>query len=112
MFVSRAFDLNFTERTESVNINQADFSVFGVTLQGTRMGKLEDPTQESIYEKIVVKLRMRDGTIKDLNGFTMTGRKEKFTSSYMVLSDDSERIFLNVDEIESIIINGEETSIN
>lgn len=105
-------DLNFKEGNESVNIKRADFSVFGVTLQGTRMGKLEDRTQDSIYEKMVVKLRMKDGTIIDLNGFTMTGRKEKFTSSYMVLSDDSERIFLNVDEIESIIINGEETSIN
>lgn len=104
-------DLYFEDSGESVNINQADISVLGVTLQGTRAGKREKPSQYAIYSKTTVQLQMKDGQMINLRSDTMMGDKDKFIASYIVVDDRDEKSFIEVEQIESIFINDQEIEI-
>lgn len=100
-------DLTLREGGEEITIKQADFSIFGVTLQGTRKGRLEDPTQDSIYHKTKVKLGMKDGSEMEL-AMEMIGHKNQFVANYRPWNDRDEKVFVDVEQIEKLIINDEE----
>lgn len=100
-------NLTFREGGEEITIKQADFSIFGVTLQGTRKGRLEDSTQDSIYDKTRVKLGMKNGSEIELV-MEMMGDKNQFVANYRPWNDGDEKVFVDVKEIEKLIINDEE----
>ena len=106
-------DLTFTEGGETIHIEQVDCSVFGVTMQGTRSGKLENPKQDSIYEKLQVAIQMQDGTIIPLEGSGMRGDKHTFIANYIRIDEQHNKKFiLNIDQVEAIMINDQVVAAN
>lgn len=96
--------LDFTEGSESVTVEEVNCSVFGITIQGTKRGQLEDHTKDSIHDKMKLALRMKDDSVVELECFSMNAGAGRFISSY----ENRDRVFLNTEEIEAVIINGEE----
>lgn len=94
-----------------IKIKQADLSIFGLTLQGIRGGKPDGLANVSIYEQIKVVVNMKDGTQLKLKSDEMMGDGDKFISSYSIRDDKGERRFIEMDKVESLILNGKEIPI-
>lgn len=104
-------NMDMEEEGVCIKINQADLSIFGLTLQGTRWGKPDGLANVSIYEKIKAVVKMKDGTQVELKPDGMMGDKDKFISSYASRDDNGERYFIEMDKVESLILNGIEIDI-
>ena len=103
--------MDMEEEGVCIQINEADLSIFGLTLQGTRSGKPDDLGINSIYDKIKVVMKMKDGTQVELKPDRTSINKDKFISSYSSRDDKGERQFIEMDKVESLILNGKEIPI-
>lgn len=104
-------NIDMEEEGVCIKINQADLSLFGVTLQGTRWGEPDGLAPISIYEKIKVVVNMKDGTQVELKPDGMMGDKEKFVATYANRNDTDNRQFIEMDQVESLILNGKKIAI-
>lgn len=101
-------DLSVTGNGETLRIEQMNLSVMGITLTGTRAGSLEDHKGDSAYEQIEIQMHMKDGNICPLMPSDMSGRKDRFTANYILLDDKRDKVFLDIEQIDKIFVNGEE----
>ena len=104
-------NMDMEEEGVCIQINQADLSIFGLTLQGTRSGKPDGLANTSIYEKIKVVVNMKDGTRVELKPDGMMGDRDKFIATYSIRDDKGERQFIEMDKVESFMLNGIEIEI-
>lgn len=104
-------NMDMEEEGVCIKINQADLSIFGLTLQGTRSGKPDGLANTSIYEKIKVVVNMKDGTQVELKPDGMMGDRNKFIATYSIRDDKGERQFIEMDKVESLILNVKEIPI-
>ncbi|MBS5316250.1 MAG: hypothetical protein KHY44_07615 [Clostridiales bacterium] len=100
--------LDFTQNGEFIQIQQMHISVLGITLTGEKSGKIEDPSKDDAYDGIEIKMHMKDGSVIPLRPSGMMARKGEFTANYIVLDDNKESTFLDIEKIDKILINGEQ----
>ncbi|MFR0779151.1 MAG: hypothetical protein ACLSH8_06025 [Zhenhengia sp.] len=101
-------NLGFDANGESIQIQQMNISVMGITLTGTKTGKPKDPKKDSIYEQIKVEMHMQDGSIIPFINSDTTSSKDKFKATCVVFDDKHDRVFLDIEKIDKIFINGEQ----
>ncbi|MHC1749274.1 MAG: hypothetical protein AB9856_13395 [Cellulosilyticaceae bacterium] len=104
-------ELHFTQGNESITVEGINCSVFRITLTGTKKGNLEDLSKLSIYDKMVLKLKMKDGSIVNLQADRTRVMKDTFIASYRMEENNRNKSFIDVEQIESIIINKEEVMV-
>lgn len=104
-------DLSFVEESESVTVKEIEYSVLGITIKATREVRDEDPLKLSIHDKMVLEIRMKNGSIIPLQCKVMSGTKEHYIASYILEDEHSDPAFVDVDQLEAIIINGEEVMV-
>lgn len=101
-------NLDFSKNGESIEVQEMNLSVLGITLTGSKTGQIEDPSQEDALDNLKVEVYKKDGEIIALQPSSMMAREGKFTMHYIVLDSNRKEALLEIEEIDKILINGEQ----
>ncbi|MGL4736929.1 MAG: hypothetical protein ACRCW2_05685 [Cellulosilyticaceae bacterium] len=104
-------EIQITENGQQVQVSQVDCSVLGVALQGTYEGRAYSLDGVSITDDMNVNLKMKDGSILPLYQENMSTNRGGFLTYYMSMDENNQPLFIDMEQVQAILINEKEVML-
>lgn len=106
--------IRIEEGEEYITIEHVHLSALGLTVQlkgSDTLGRVLVPGQDTLVDKLQVSLLMKSGEVIDMQRssgalYKDQQREKVYTKSYELGEIGGERVFINIDEVQEVSVNG------